>query len=242
MYSNPRWPRRHDGRNSIFFGVSGTRSRAMRGAKIPRRFRNTPPPRAQLAHRRRGDPKTARAHRVPRGYKVGPMTARYNRMLRRLLAAPIRLYHWRLGWLLGRRFLLLRHVGRRTGLRRETVLEVMEYRRVGPELVVMSAFGPGAGWLRNLAAHPHPEVVVGRRRFVAAYRLLGAEEAIGVVAGYERHNRFATPIIRLVLSRFLGWRYRSSERDRRRLVAQLPLIAFRPQPDDARLGDLSGGA
>ena len=52
--------------------------------------------------------------------------------------------------MLGHRFLLLIHVGRRTGLRRHTVLEVMEYRREGPEAVVMSAFGRNADWLRNI--------------------------------------------------------------------------------------------
>ena len=36
------------------------------------------------------------------------------------------------------------------------------------------------------------------------------------------------PIVRRVLSRLLGWRYDGSEDARRRLVCQLPLVAFRP--------------
>ena len=52
------------------------------------------------------------------------------------------LYRWKCGWLLGHRFLLLIHVGRRTGLRRCTVLEVLEYRKEGSEAVVMSALAP----------------------------------------------------------------------------------------------------
>ncbi|HKX18950.1 MAG TPA: nitroreductase family deazaflavin-dependent oxidoreductase [bacterium] len=132
--------------------------------------------------------------------------------------------------MLGNRFLLLTHVGRRTGERHQTVLEVAEYRREGPEAVVISAFGRSADWLRNIQTTPGPEVVIGFRRFVAAHRVLGEEEAVGVVTGYERRNWFMAPIIRSVLSRFLGWRYRGSEPERRRLVAQLPLIAFRPRP------------
>jgi deazaflavin-dependent oxidoreductase (nitroreductase family) len=160
------------------------------------------------------------------------MTPPRNQTLRRLLHAPVHLYHWRCGFLLGRRFLLLRHIGRRSGRLRETVLEVMEYRADGPELVVMSAFGRGAAWFRNIAADPCPEVIVGRRRFVAAFRILDAAEAIAVMRGYERRNRLMQPIIRGVLRRFLGWRYRGTEGDRRRLVAELPLVAFRPQPAD----------
>ena len=66
------------------------------------------------------------------------------------LRAPAYLYHWRLGWLLDKRCLLLTHIGRRTGLRRETVLEVVEYRKYGPELVVVNGFGSDSDWLRNI--------------------------------------------------------------------------------------------
>ena len=62
-------------------------------------------------------------------------------VLRRLFRAPEYFYRWRCGGLLGHRLLLLIHIGRRTGLRRHTVLEVLEYRKEGPEAVVMSAFG-----------------------------------------------------------------------------------------------------
>jgi hypothetical protein len=107
-------------------------------------------------------------------------------------------------------------------------LEILEYRADGPEAVVMSAFGPKADWLRNIEARPIVEVVVGTLHFTADFRVLGPEEAVRVIAGYERRNRLVALVIRLVLSRLLGWRYHGSDSDRRRLVAELPLIAFRP--------------
>ncbi len=154
--------------------------------------------------------------------------ARLTPLCRWLFRAPVYLYHWRCSRPFGRRFLLLIHVGRRTGRRRETVLEVMEYRQTG-EAVVMSAFGRDADWLRNIEATTHPRVVIGGECFVAVHRILGAEEAIDAVRSYERRNFFFAPIIRLTLARLLGWPYRGSEGDRRRLVAQLPLVAFRPR-------------
>jgi len=48
-------------------------------------------------------------------------------VLRALLHLPVHLYHARLGVLLGHRFLLLVHTGRKTGAARETVLEVLHY-------------------------------------------------------------------------------------------------------------------
>jgi len=151
-----------------------------------------------------------------------------NSTLRSLFRAPAYLYRWQCGRLLGHRFLLLVQIGRRTGLARHTVLEILEYRADGPQVVVMSAFGPKADWLRNIEATPIAEVVVGTLRFNADFRVLGPEEAVQVIAGYERRNRLVAPAVRVVLSRLLGWRYHGSDSDRRRLAAQLPLIAFRP--------------
>ena len=148
--------------------------------------------------------------------------------LRYLLRAPVYLYRWKLGGLLGRRFLLLSHVGRRSGRRHETVLEVVQYRQAQHEAVVASGFGRGADWLRNIQANPDAvAVTIGWRRFHARYRFLSEEEAVETFRDYERRNQLFAPVVRSVLSRLLGWRYSGSEADVRKLVAQLPLIAFR---------------
>ncbi len=150
-----------------------------------------------------------------------------NPVLRHLLRAPAFLYRWHCGWLLGHRFLLLTHTGRRTGRQYRTVLEVMDYRLDGPELVVMSGWGRNADWLRNIQASAKAEITVGTSHFTACHHQLVPEEAARVVAAYERRHRLATPLIRAVLTRLLGWRYDGSAAARRRLVTQLPLIAFR---------------
>jgi deazaflavin-dependent oxidoreductase (nitroreductase family) len=146
-----------------------------------------------------------------------------------LFRAPVYLYRWRLGWLFGHRLLLLTRIGRRTGLRRQTVLEVVEYRKEGPEVVVANGFGPDSDWLRNIEARPGEEVTVGSRHFVASHRFLSEDEAMRVIQGYEHRNRFIAPVVRRGFSWLLGWQYRGGESDRRRLVVQLPLIAFRPR-------------
>lgn len=150
-------------------------------------------------------------------------------MLRYFFRAPVYLYRWRLGWLLGHRLLLLTHIGRRTGLRRQTVLEVVEYRKEIPEAVVVNGFGPDSDWLRNIEATPGEEITVGSKHFVASHRFLDQEEARRVIRDYEYRNRLIAPIVRYGLSWLLGWQYRGSEGDRLRLVRQIPLIAFRPR-------------
>jgi hypothetical protein len=51
--------------------------------------------------------------------------------------------------------------------------------------------------LRNIEAAPDcVEIVIGSRQFKASYRRLGSDEAIAVIAGYERRNRFIAPLVR----------------------------------------------
>jgi deazaflavin-dependent oxidoreductase (nitroreductase family) len=147
-----------------------------------------------------------------------------------LFRAPIYIYHWHLQWLFEKRLLLLAHRGRRSGLRRQTVLEVVEYRNEGPEVIVANGFGPGSDGLRNIQAKCDEEVTVGRQHFVASHRFLSEDEAARVIERYEYRNRFIAPIVRAGFTWLLGWSYRASESDRRRLVSQIPLLAFRPRP------------
>lgn len=145
----------------------------------------------------------------------------------RLFRAPVYLYHVGLGGLFGKRVMLLTHVGRRSGLRRETVLEVVQYRPHGPEVVVANGFGPNCDWVLNIEAKGGEEVTVGSKHFAAAHRFLEEEEAVEVIEDYERRNRLIAPVVRTGFSWLVGWQYRGGEKDRRRFVQQIPLIAFR---------------
>jgi methyltransferase (TIGR00027 family)/deazaflavin-dependent oxidoreductase (nitroreductase family) len=149
------------------------------------------------------------------------------RLARKLLRAPARLYDWHAGWLLGRRFLRLTHVGRRSGRLHQTVLEVIGTTTAG-DVVVIAGFGPTTDWYRNVCVGPAVEVAIGRRRFRPAVRTVDQREAFDVVARYEHHHRWVAPVIRRVLSSLLGWRYDGSDDARRGLVRQLPMLAFRP--------------
>jgi deazaflavin-dependent oxidoreductase (nitroreductase family) len=153
---------------------------------------------------------------------------RLSPLLRRLLETPTYLYDVHAGWLLGSRFLRLTHTGRRTGRRYRTMLEVIGSCDDSGELLVLAGLGRSAQWLRNVEAGNDVEIAVGRDRFRARHRLLTPEQASEALADYERRNRWLAPIVRWVLSRLVGWRYDGSEGARRRLVTELPVVAFRP--------------
>ncbi len=146
----------------------------------------------------------------------------------KLLRAPTHLYDWHAGWLLGRRFLRITHVGRRSGRHYQTMLEVIGENQASREVIVIAGLGRSAQWYRNLLAHEAIEVAISRERFSSAHRELSESEAASVLAEYERRNRFIAPIIRRVLSWLVGWRYDGTKGARRRLVTQLPVIGLRP--------------
>jgi deazaflavin-dependent oxidoreductase (nitroreductase family) len=139
-----------------------------------------------------------------------------------------------MGWLLGRRFLRLTHVGRRSGRRYQTVLEVVGENRARNEVIVVAGLGRSAQWYRNLRAHEAVEVAIACERFAPVHRELSANEAATVLAEYERRNRYLAPLIHRLLSWLVGWRYDGTESARQRLVAELPLIGLSPaRADDA---------
>ena len=85
-------------------------------------------------------------------------------MSRALFRAPIYLYRLGLGWLFGKRILLLNHTGRVSGTQRQVILEVVEHDRTNGSFVVASGWGPTAAWYRNILHTPQVSVQVGDAR------------------------------------------------------------------------------
>ena len=149
------------------------------------------------------------------------------RALKAILRAPAVLYDLRAGWLLGHRFLLLVHRGRRTGRLRRTMLEVVRWRPDDREAIVVAGLGRRAQWLRNVRAGGAVEVRIARERWRPAVRVLAFDEAASVLADYERRNRLAAPLVRAVLARLTGIAYDGSDARRAELVRVLPFVALR---------------
>lgn len=137
---------------------------------------------------------------------------------------PRYLYRWHLGWLLGHRALMVTHLGRKTGLRRQTVLEVVHYDPATQECIVVAGWGKQTDWYRNLQAHPALEVQVGSTRYPPVQRFLTFEEIYALFSDYQRiHPRG----LRVILRR-LGYRYHGSQEELRAIAQVVPAVAFRP--------------
>jgi deazaflavin-dependent oxidoreductase (nitroreductase family) len=160
-----------------------------------------------------------------RGPNVHWLRSRPTGVLRLAFRLPIYLYRLNLGWLLGHRFLLLVHLGRRSGLLHETVLEVLLHDPATRESVVLSAWGEKADWYRNVGATPALEVRTGGQRYVPEQRFLAPEENHAVISDYGRRH----PLAFRVFARVFGYPLEGTESARREVARSLRLVAFCPR-------------
>lgn len=147
-------------------------------------------------------------------------------LLRLVFRLPVFIYRCHLGWLLGHRFLLLLHRGRRTGAIRETVLEVIHYDPETRASIVFSGMGPHADWFKNIEAQPAIAVRTGRIRYVPIHRVLTRSEATDVMARFAREHPWEARLFVPVLKQ-LGWSTGDTSA-RNGLRSNLFLVAFRP--------------
>lgn len=156
------------------------------------------------------------------------LRARPTGFLRWLVKFPTALYRWHAGWLLGHRFLQLTHHGRKTGLVRRTVLEVVQYDPATRESVVLSGWGTTADWIRNIQAHPALEVQTARQCYQPRQRFLAPEEAAEVAADFARRHPIEVRLAPRILG-WLGWSFGGARPTWQDLATAIPLVAFRPR-------------
>lgn len=145
--------------------------------------------------------------------------------LQALLRLPVVLYHLHMGWLLGHRFIVLRHTGRKSGARHDTVLEVVRCDSASRTCIVASGWGATAQWFQNIVVNPEVEVTMGMQTNPARARWMRPEEAEQELRDYARRHPWAMKR----LGRFmLGRPYRGFEEDWALLVEQVPVVELRP--------------
>ena len=144
--------------------------------------------------------------------------------LKKLLRAPTYLYRARLGFLFGRRFVMIEHRGRRSQKLYRTVIEVAD--RCPPEWICTSGTGPRADWYRNLRANGVEAIWIGSRRHDASVRFLKPTESAEHMRRYEdAHPRTAAKLYET-----MGVSYDGTEDDLVRMMGEIPMVAFTPLP------------
>jgi deazaflavin-dependent oxidoreductase (nitroreductase family) len=136
--------------------------------------------------------------------------------------APIWLYRLGLGGLLGGRFVLLNHIGRKSGQLRQAVVEVVGHDEATGAYLVASGFGEKADWYKNVMVHPDITIQVGRKQMAAHVERLPLPQATEVMLDYSRRH----PATLRTLAGLLGYRSDGSEADVRFLAGVIPILAL----------------
>lgn len=137
---------------------------------------------------------------------------------------PVFLYRLRLGWLLGKTFMQITHVGRHSGKVRRTVLAVLRFDEKTKEIYAVSAW-KGSDWYYNIQPSPALQVESGSVRYVPAQRTLSPEVITTAFVEYRKRH----PIFRRIICRIPGWKWDSSYEEFLELAHTLHAVAFRPK-------------
>ena len=143
---------------------------------------------------------------------------------RLLFRLPIWCYRLGCGWLLGKRFLLLTHTGRRSGLPRQTVLEVVDYDPDTDTFVIASGYGKQSDWYRNILTTPAVSIQVGNRRMNVVAHPLTPKASGEAMVDYARRSPKAAQLI----CRKMGYQVDGSDDDYRTIGHEaIPFVELR---------------
>ena len=141
---------------------------------------------------------------------------------------PIWFYRFHLGWILGTRFVLLRHTGRKSGLARQNVLEVIRYDKQTGACIIASGWGMRSDWVKNIGANPEITFQVRQKSMAGIAERLSPETGAAELQDYARRH----PAAMKELAGFMGYRLDGSEADIGELGKILPMFILRPVNDD----------
>jgi deazaflavin-dependent oxidoreductase (nitroreductase family) len=140
---------------------------------------------------------------------------------------PIWLYRLHLGWILGTRFVLLTHTGRKSGLPRQTVLEVVRYNKASGSCIIASGWDIRSDWFHNITANPKIVFQVSNKRTTGIAERLTPESGAQELLDYARRH----PMAFRELAQFMGFKLDGTEDGIRTAGRKLPMFVLKPDQE-----------
>lgn len=142
------------------------------------------------------------------------------------LRLPIWLYRAHLGWLLGDRFLMLTHTGRKSGRPHQTVIEVVQHKKDTDTYYVVSGWGEKSDWYQNIRKTPSVTIHTGGRTFQSEAEFIPVEKAVDLLAAYAYDHPVA---FNELSGLFLGEHGKPGSDAPDRIAEKMPMVAFHPE-------------
>lgn len=143
-----------------------------------------------------------------------------------LFRLPITLYRLRLGGVLGERFMLINHIGRKSGSVRQVVVEVVAHDTSADCYYAVSGWGYKSQWYQNLMAQPNITIQVGWRSLAVHAEQVPPTQGSEILSAYrQRHPRAARE-----LGKVMAVDFDSRHDELAQIIKErLPVIAFCPR-------------
>jgi deazaflavin-dependent oxidoreductase (nitroreductase family) len=154
---------------------------------------------------------------------------RPSRMLKFFFKVPVWLHKMGLGgWerLIGAQWMFITTIGRKTGKRRETMVDVMDYDKAADTYYIEAAYGARADWYKNIQANPTFEAQVGRRKFKAHAGALSTDGAGELLVQFFR----AKPAYTRSVMAMAGLKFKNEE-ELLVIGKDLTLLAVKPEKE-----------
>jgi len=132
------------------------------------------------------------------------------------------------GWerLVGAQWMLITTTGRKTGKRRDAMVDVMDYDKASDIYYIEAAYGARADWYKNIQRNPIFEAQVGHRKFKARAGALSTEGAGDMLVQFYRNKPAYT---RSVMA-MAGMKFKDED-DLRVIGKNLTLLAVKPEKE-----------
>ena len=141
------------------------------------------------------------------------------------MRSPLILYKLGLGWVMGDRFLRLRHRGRKSARVHDTVLEVVGHDKDTGTYYIASGWGEGSHWFRNIEKTPGVGVQVGSLKFQAKAERLTCDEGTEILYHYgEKYPR----AFKILTGKLLDDRMEPTKENAAKMAKCMPVAALRP--------------
>lgn len=127
---------------------------------------------------------------------------------------------------MGGRFLLLTHIGRNSGLQRQTVIEVVSFDQTTGVYYVAAAWRDRSDWYRNIQLSPAVGVQVRNHRFQAHANQISMREAEARLWEYAQRHPIAFGELVTIM---LGERLPQNQETCHKVAESVPLISLTPK-------------
>jgi deazaflavin-dependent oxidoreductase (nitroreductase family) len=137
-------------------------------------------------------------------------------LLKLFFRIPVYFYRIGLGRLFGERFVLINHIGRKSGNPYQTVVEVVEQEKESGNIIVVAGYGEQTQWYKNLQKLPETTIQLGKRKLSVHIVLLEPEDGEDIIARYmARYGKLTGQLFSMI-----GYEWDGTETDARRIARE----------------------